>query len=315
MKRGNNTLFSDEYRSRINRVIDHIDQALQTKLSLEGLSRVACFSKYHFHRIFHTITGETLFEYIQRRRIEKAAHLLRANPGTPITDIAHDCGFCDSAAFARSFRQRFGITASRWRSCSKSNLVMANSNQRQDIGSQARHNRPIAVRMRKLATRFKRVRVTVEKQPDLTVAYLRHVGPFQGDVALFAHLFRRLFTWAEARDLVRPWETRALIVVHDSPGITDERKLRVSVCITVPPHTTTDAAVGKMIIEGGKYARARFALRPQEYADAWTWMFGTWLPASGYQPDDRPCFEMYPVPAQHRGGRSVVEICVPVKPI
>jgi len=63
----------EEYVSRINRVIDHIEANLDTDLSLERLAEVAGFSPFHFHRIFRAMMGETLNQFIQRLRIEKAA--------------------------------------------------------------------------------------------------------------------------------------------------------------------------------------------------------------------------------------------------
>ena len=62
-----------DYRNRINKVFVYIDENLQSKLSLEELSDIACFSPFHFHRVFKTITNETLNEYVTRRRIEKSA--------------------------------------------------------------------------------------------------------------------------------------------------------------------------------------------------------------------------------------------------
>jgi AraC family transcriptional regulator len=315
MKRGANAVILDDYRSRINRVLDYIDQELQGRLSLDQLSRVACFSKYHFHRIFLGMTWETLFEYIQRRRVEKAAYLLRIHPRTAITDIALDCGFSDSAAFARSFRRRFEITASEWRAGARGNLSMTNSNLRQDTELIPGDNACTGERRCRAVGDLKNAGVKVSRHADRTVAYLRHVGPFEGNAELFAGLFERLYAWAEVRDLLRPHESEALIVSHDSIGITDERKLRVSICVTVPPQTGTGGVVGKMTIPGGKYATARFALRHDEYAAAWNWIFGTWLPASGYQPDDRPCFELYDVPVRRWGGKTTVDICVPVRPL
>ena len=82
-----------EYVARINRVIDYIEANLEDELSLRSLAKVANFSAYHFHRIFKGIVGETLNQFIQRRRIEKAASMLIGNPAKPITDIAFDCGF------------------------------------------------------------------------------------------------------------------------------------------------------------------------------------------------------------------------------
>lgn len=71
-----------------------------------------------------------------------------------------------------------------------------------------------------------------------------------------------------------------------------------------------------MIIPAGKYALARFELGDLEYQSAWDWVFGTWLPESGYLPDDRPCFEMYlNDPNTHPEGKAILDICIPVKTI
>lgn len=279
------------------------------------LARVACFSKYHFHRIFGAVTGETLFEYIQRRRVEKAAYLLWVNPRTPITDIALACGFSDSAALARAFRRRFRTTASLWRARILRNLGQSNSNRRQDRRARSGNNPPVEAWRCPPAPAFRGARVTVATQPEMTVVYVRRTGPFQGDAAMFEGMFRRLAAWAGPRDLIRPGETRGLILAHDAMGITEERRLRVSTCLTVPPGTPSSGPVGRMVIPGGKYARARFHLRDNEYGRAWNWMFGTWLPSSGFQADDRPCFEMYAVPARKRRGRTTVDICVAVRPL
>ncbi|WP_321418527.1 AraC family transcriptional regulator [uncultured Desulfobacter sp.] len=104
-----------EYISRINRVIDYIDTNTDKDFSLKTLAEVACFSQFHFHRIFRAMSGETLHQFIQRLRIEKAAALLIHWPEKSITDIALDCGFSGSAAFARAFKAKFQMSASQWR--------------------------------------------------------------------------------------------------------------------------------------------------------------------------------------------------------
>jgi AraC family transcriptional regulator len=105
-----------EYTYRINRVIDYLEANIDDDLSLETLSGVANFSKYHFHRIFRAMVGETLNQFIQRIRLEKAATQLKFNPKKSITEIAFDCGFSGSAAFARAFKDAFQMSASEWRS-------------------------------------------------------------------------------------------------------------------------------------------------------------------------------------------------------
>src|SRR5258706_14607417 len=104
-----------EYERRVNRVIDHIRVHLGGDLSLDRLAAVAAFSPFHFHRVFKSITGETLFEYIQRMRIERAAQSLMLRPDVPGLDVGLHCGFASAATFARAFKAHFGMSATQWR--------------------------------------------------------------------------------------------------------------------------------------------------------------------------------------------------------
>ena len=87
----------------------------------------------------------------------------------------------------------------------------------------------------------------------------------------------------------------------------------MSVCITVPPGTKTDGEIGRMELEAAKYVVARFNVDATQFQEAWNWIYGQWFPESGYQPDDKPCFEMYP--EEPKEGRFTVDICVPVRPL
>jgi AraC family transcriptional regulator len=104
-----------EYQSRINRVMDYVNQNLAGDLSLETLSKIACFSPYHFHRIFRSATEETLGEYIRRQRLEFAASALTHRKADTLTTLALDVGFGSLAAFTRAFKDHFGLTPSQWR--------------------------------------------------------------------------------------------------------------------------------------------------------------------------------------------------------
>ena len=162
----------------------------------------------------------------------------------------------------------------------------------------------------------KDIAVEVKDLPEFTVAYVRHVGPYKGDSALFERLFGRLMTWAGPRGLLGNPDTKVMAMYHDDPEVTEESKLRMSVCISVPEETEVEGEIGKMTVGGGKYAMAHFELLPDEYPDAWNAVYGGWLPESGFQPADKPCFELYlNDPKTHPEGRCIVDICVPVKPL
>lgn len=326
-----------EYKSRINRVIDYIDQNVGKELALEELAGIAHFSKFHFHRIFTSFTGETLFRFIARLRVEKAAFLLASHPGKSITEIALDCGFSSSASFARSFKEYFHESATAFRKKKQhgqSNMGKVESNQGQGISNQGKE-KPVSFMYVDYRKNNELWRIQMGKEsktvqvkdfPEMTVAYVRYIGPYKGDAQLFARLSGQLFTWAGPRNLINFPETKYLVVYHDDPEITDESKLRVSVCITVPEDTEVNGGIGKMTVAAGKYAAARFELTSEEYGDAWAWVYSTWLPQSGYAPDDKPAFELYPYEenkqffsGEHGKGdeepKVTVDICVPVKPM
>src|SRR5689334_18846913 len=95
---------NEHYQDRVNRVLDYIGAHLDGDLSLARLAGIACFSPYHFHRIFQGISGETLNSYVRRVRLERAAALMRASPRKRITDIALEAGFAGTAEFSRAFK-------------------------------------------------------------------------------------------------------------------------------------------------------------------------------------------------------------------
>jgi AraC family transcriptional regulator len=306
-----------EYLARIHRAQDYIERHLAEALSLEAIAREACFSPYHFHRIYSAVTGETLYQFILRLRLERAKAVLRGPSRQSVTEIALDCGFGSSAAFARAFRQAFGTTASAFRT----------DRQRLRKGGEAAgaadryggpHDAGSTGRGMTMTdqTITQPLSIEVTDLPARTLAYVRHVGPYAGDSALFAGLFGRLAAWAGPRDLLSRPDADLLAIYHDDPEITEAANLRVSVGVTVPPGTPVSGEVSRMEIPAGRYVQARFELRDTEYAAAWAMVMGDWLPRSGYQCDDRPHYEAYRNdPRTHPEGRCVVDLCVPIRPL
>ena len=155
--------------------------------------------------------------------------------------------------------------------------------------------------------------VEVKMLPKMTVAYIRNMGPWGGDKNEYKRLRNKLFSWAEARDLIFGKDFKYLILYHDDPKVALSDKLRMSLCITVPPETKVGGEIGKMEIGAARYAIAHFELTSNDFQTAWEWLYGQWLPDSGYELDDKPYFETYPeVP---KGDKFIVDFCIPVKPI
>jgi len=328
VERNKSTQHRDEYVSRINCAIDYIEQNFKNDLSLKSIAEIAHFSPFHFHRLFGAIVGETLNQFINRVRLEKAASQLIKNPKKTITEIALDCGFSGSAVFARAFKTMFKTSASEWRSCKdrqKSKISKTKSNLGQPAGKIWEEGTVSSMYIdpetNNLKWRIKmidkaNIQIEVKDVPEKHIAYVRHIGPYKGDADLFENLFNKLMKWAAPRDLLQFPKTQMISVYYDDPEITDEEKLRVDASITIPKETEVEGGIGKTTVPGGKYAVGHFEIGADEYEQAWKMIYGEWLPQSGFQPDDRPSFELYlNDPKEHPENKHIVDIYVPVKPI
>jgi AraC family transcriptional regulator len=315
------------YTSRINNVMDYIEKKLDEDLSLDTLADIAGFSPFHFHRIFNAMVGETLAVFIQRLRLEKAAGRLLYSPKKSITDIALECGFSSSSVFARSFKDTFKMSASTWREGGYKNYSKEGKQDNKVSQADGKITQDFMVypdytagtkQIWRVDMKGKNINVDIEvkEMPDIQVAYIRHIGSYKGDEELFGRLFGKLCTWAGPRGLLNFPETKFISIYYDDPEITDESRLRTDVCITVPADTKVDGEVGKAIIPAGKYAIAHFEITSDQYQDAWNTVFGGWLPESGYEPTNGPCYELYlNDPKEHPEHKCIVDICVPVKPL
>lgn len=292
-----------EYEQRVNRVIDHVRDHLAEDLPLERVAGIAHFSPFHFHRIFRAVTDEPLAAFIQRLRLERAAVALIHHADESVLAVALDHGFASAAGFARAFRARFGMSATAWRA--------GGALRRRKGGKTIRKARKARPRARVQASPM---RVMVQELPAYRVAYMRHVGPYgAGGIPALWVRFRK---WMDARGLLTPDSLR-IGIGHDDAWVTPPEKCRYDACVVVPPDFTGDPHVNVLELPGGRYAVSPFAGRPQEVPGAWDALYRSWLPDSGYQPDDRPCLELYrghPELAS-RPGAFRAELCLPVRPL
>jgi AraC family transcriptional regulator len=150
--------------------------------------------------------------------------------------------------------------------------------------------------------------------PDYHVACMRSVGPY-GPTQIPA-LWDKLLDWAQPRGFVTPARV-TLGISYDNPDVTPPEKCRYDACIVVPLDFSPEPNVNVKTIPGGKYAVAEYVGTAADIRAAWKQLLSMWLPSSGYQMDNRDCFELY------RGNSYVdkdkdifkCDICVPVKPL
>ena len=97
-----------ETLERLARARDFIDHCYDHPLSLDQISEKACFSRYHFLRLFRQAFNKTPHQYLIERRIEKAKELLRAEDDVRVTDVCFEVGFQSLGSFSSLFHKCVG---------------------------------------------------------------------------------------------------------------------------------------------------------------------------------------------------------------
>jgi AraC family transcriptional regulator len=303
-------LSQKEYIRRINNVVDFIELNLHNELDLATIAGVANFSPYHFHRIFTLMTGEPIYKYIKRTRLEKAAWYLRYEEETPINDIAIKCGFASLAVFSRAFKNQFGQNASQYRD--------GYQKLRKNGKTDSKNGKPGQTSMSYFSgtEQLKKWRLTmnnieVKEMPALNLVYCRHTGQFDQ----IGKAYEKLMRWAGPKGLLSTPDLKTVTVYHDDPGITEIEKVRQSACITVNGDVKTEGEFGKMTVSAGRHVVGRFEISATEFENAWNSVC-LWMTENGYQPGEGHPYELYHNNhEEHPERKFILDICLPVKPL
>jgi AraC family transcriptional regulator len=253
------------YSERLDRVAEHIAAHLAEPVDLLRLAEVAHLSPYHFHRLYHAINGETLATSVKRLRLQRAAGYLIQTP-LGIAEIAKRTGLGSVAAFTRIFKTEYGLPPAQYR-------------------KQGSHTRfePVA----ETITRLHR-EVRVLELPSLYGVCAEHTGSY----LMIERAFDRVYRWAQARGLMSHL-THVLGVYDDDPFAVPESKLRSRAVLIFDHKVEAEAPLQTLELRGGDCA----VLRHQgPYADmriAYQWLYGQWLPQSGFEVANVPVFEVY----------------------
>jgi AraC family transcriptional regulator len=275
------TVTLHDYKRRLLRVLVHIQQNLDDALGLQELAELACFSPYHFHRIFRGMVGESVKEHIRRLRLERAASQLKLGT-TSVTRIAFDAGYESHEAFTRSFRAAFGISPSQFRSSNQSKFGPPAPSGLHYRDGKAMGNFKAA------QPGGKGMRVKIEYKAPIRVAFMRHVGPY-GEVGATWDKFLPVL----GKEGLLDGDALIIGICHDDPEVTPQDKIRYDACVSVDELFVPEGDIGVQVIPGGEYAMTTHFGPYQKLGQTYTKLLGQWLPRSGRELRPTPCFEVY----------------------
>ncbi len=307
-KNGISPRCNKEYEKRMNLVLNYIDNNYNQKITVHMLAEVACFSAYHFHRVFTSIVGEPPMTYIKRIRLNKAAYKILYCPELSIAEVALDCGFSSHSDFSRSFKTFFGVAPKKYTHIRKYK-AMSRDHITKNVCPVFLYN---------IGTAPNKKMIHIVELSDLYVAYIRCVGLSRKlKNKKIESAFTKLYHWALPRGYISN-QTEVLGIILDSPEIDSMDRCRYDACITVSEDCLEDGEIWTRQIRAKgtyvtfSYTRNKFRSN-KEFFSTVDYIYGQWMPLNGYFPDDKPFLEFYREDVETQ--KINTSFYIPIKPI
>ncbi len=278
---------SQRYEDRLRRVVRYIHDNPAGDLSLDRLAEVAAMSRFHWHRVYHAMTGETCADTVRRIRLHRASHWLVHTDAT-VEQVAARAGYDNVKSFARAFRAAYGATPLAFR---KAGLT---------------GDTPLLLRKgtKSMYT------VTIQDLPAQRLAGIKHSGPFAQIGAAYEQLsavFTSRGLWPQARGMVA--------VYYDDPNATPEAQLRSLAALRVSDSFDSPDDLTTSTLASGRHAVLRLQGPYTGLPAAYQYLYGAWLGETGEEPADAPSFESYlNSPTDTAPADLLTDICMPLGP-
>lgn len=256
----------------INRAIDYILRNIDTELSVDDVAKECGYSKYHLTRMFKEETGEAIYAYIKRMKMERSAFSIKTERCKSITEIGENYGY-SASNYATAFRNQFHQSPAGFRK-SYRELVLQNK---------------MAYGQELLSYEECCEHITIEEYDDFHVLFERKKGNY----------LNLLYEWNE---FCRKYEYLMIpggVFIEctmDDPTITDENDCIYELCVQVDREDERlldfDASSFKTF-EGGKFAVFHFRGYPESIYLTYQSVFCNWLEHVRYEFANREIFDIY----------------------
>jgi AraC family transcriptional regulator len=287
---------TDDFRARFRRVLEHVDAHLDDELTVEALSGVAAYSKFHFHRQFAALFGLGVHEYVQLTRLKRAASALAFRSERSVLEIALDARYESPEAFARAFKRTTGQTPTEFRREPDWAAWQAAEAPIRDV--RRKHMKP------------EKPRVEVITFEEIQVAVLVH----RGNPKRIGDTIRTFIEWRRANHLP-PSTSATFNLLYGDPETTPTDEFRLDLCAAVKGDVAPNPqSVVSGTIPGGRCARLRYVGSDDGFVGAFDHLYREWLPASGEEPRDFPLFlqrvRFFPDVPEHE---AVTDVFLPLR--
>lgn len=298
----------EEHKKRIIKAIAYIDSNLDADLSLEKMAGIAMYSPFHFHRIFKLITGETLQNYIIRKKIEKSAFYLAVKKDIELKELYLDLGFSNHSVFSKTFKKYYGISPTTFRNSAPETFhkilqIQSKNGQMDTVFSQY-----ICTIENLLNWTKMNLKIEVKELPEMNLAAVMSLG-----IANVEPSYNVLIDWAKKKQLFPRENVKMISVYHDSFKVTPPDKVRIHACMLLDKNLEKqEGVVFSETIDTGKFIVGSGEVTLQDFEQCWVSLF-LWMNEHHYSKRKTFPFEIYHTNfKEHPEGKMIVDFCIPV---
>lgn len=267
-----------DYYSTIEEAIDYIENNLTNKISVQNVSEHIFSSKWHFQRIFRTMTGVSVYSYIRRRRLSEAARELILS-GDKIIDIAFNYNYETPETFLREFKKEYGAVPSEFRKTKEHLLfekIDINSDKYRKVYSDAGISWKPVVR-KESSFIGKKYRTTMQNNKSYSEIPAIWENSYKDNI--FKEIPGRL-NENVTNGIYTNWDV--------------EENFDFLVGTTTSIHASPPRGFVRHTIPKGNYMLFTiYGNTSEKIMNGWKYIFGTWFADSGYEHGDADNFDLF----------------------
>ncbi|MDF2685607.1 MAG: hypothetical protein K0S55_788 [Clostridia bacterium] len=264
-----------DWLEAMNNAINYMEENMTEKTDIEKIARLALSSPFHFQRMFHMLTGVTVAEYIRRRRLTLSAQELLS--GEKVIDVSLKYNYESPEAFTKAFRKLHGINPSAARETGAVLKAFSKLSFHISVKEDKDMNYKLIEKQEfKVVGKTKRINMKDSENFD-TVPKFWDECCSDGTYQKICSMAGEKGVFGICMDFSPENEAFTYMIAVEDNGINYDEFTKAEI---PKANWAVFESIGPM---------------PGAIQDVWKRIFSEWFPATGYQHDEAPELEIYPV--------------------
>ncbi len=293
------------YMQNIQRAVDLIESRLDDELTVDSIARAAGLSRWHFQVVFRAVVGDTLKEYIRKRRLTLAAVAV-GETNRRLLDIALAAGFESHEAFTRAFKAMFGKTP---KACRAAGIKSVMLRHKPKITNTYLNHLYRGITMQPTIKNFEKMHVV-----GLGGRFISAISPEANNLSIIPKLWSNYAKrCGEIKSRLSLVNLGVTICLEEKDIKSHPDEMLYIACTHVRNPNEHPEGMTSATIPAGKYALFTHRGPVENIGQTINYLYASWLPKSDYTLRKAPHLEIYDERFKPKSPESEIDVCVPIK--